>query len=430
MQAPKEPIVLGADPEAGEPDCNPLPTIDEESLAAATAALDAVGGANHGGDESNQGRAEAAGAAHPTEMCAASDRRALLEACIRAMLLYKGSSRTEPLLLPSSILPADRAVLHDVAQQHELVHETIKEAEGASSRLKISKVAQPLSEAEEALIEETFRNDIPPIDQSWADGHEKYDPRHWFGILLTIAVSKASPLFAVFAVACAMCVYKPMTGEYKRVVDHKQALFRKKHGRKMTALEVAKIPFKYLRSMMRQMCPPPLTIMLELHTLCEIFSSMICPVTNRMFFIPSWRSLLWKQLKYVAGGLLSDCPSLSLYFPTRKLSTGFQMYRCLRTSSALEGYHKHLRMLVEAAYAAKSNWLDLIMNAFDFRWSVKAGREAGLYDGTVAHFEMQMLDALQNAYGALPFKTRQMEGHRAVVDRASTVRSWLEPTGL
>ena len=48
-----------------------------------------------------------------------------------------------------------------------------------------------------------------------------------------------------------------------------------------------------------------------------------------------------KQLKYVAQGLLSDSPHIPLYMRLRKMLSGFLLYRCLRTSSALEGYHVH-----------------------------------------------------------------------------------------
>jgi len=52
-------------------------------------------------------------------------------------------------------------------------------------------------------------------------------------------------------------------------------------------------------------------------------------------------TVMTKQLKYVAQGLLSDSPHIPLYLRLRKMLSGFQLYRCLRTSSALEGYHVH-----------------------------------------------------------------------------------------
>ena len=80
------------------------------------------------------------------------------------------------------------------------------------------------------------------------------------------------------------------------------------------------------------------------------------------------------------------------------------MWRCLRTSSALEGYHKHLRMLMEAAWGASEEWLDTISNLFDFRWIVDAGRVVGIYSRDVPHYDFEMLDRLDDAIRALPFK--------------------------
>ena len=93
--------------------------------------------------------------------------------------------------------------------------------------------------------------------------------------------------------------------------------------------------------------------------------------------------------------------------------SGLKWWRSLRTSSALEGYHKYLRILVEAAWAAGAPWLDIITNLFDFRWIVDRGRAVALYDEFVYHYDMQLRDALLDALEALPFKEpRALPKHR------------------
>ena len=251
---------------------------------------------------------------------------------------------------------------------------------------------------------------LPPVNSKWKSGRYKYDARHWLGILLTMVAVKTCALFPSFAIACSMCLFKPMRGEYMRVVRHLRSTYSG-----ITPKEISAKPWRYFRRMMRQVCPPPLVIMRGIKDVCEVYSHMTDPDTKRRFLNPDWRTVLKKQLKYVAQGLLSDNPALPLYWEIGKMASGFVVYRCLRTSSALEGYHAHLVRLVLHAYGAGQDWMDAIMNLFDFRWCVLAGRKAGLYDDAVRHFELELRDALQSALEALPFDVkRQLPKHRSV----------------
>ena len=105
------------------------------------------------------------------------------------------------------------------------------------------------------------------------------------------------------------------------------------------------------------------------------------------------------ELKRLEEGLLPGEPDLTPAPTTRDLTigvmrSGLAIYRCLRTSSALEGYHLHLRRCVDEAWAAGEGWLDAVMNLFDFRWNVLAGRRIGLYDDSIGHFEVYLRDML------------------------------------
>ena len=64
---------------------------------------------------------------------------------------------------------------------------------------------------------------------------------------------------------------------------------------------------------------------------------------------------------------------MSLYIPLRKMKSGLQLWRCLRTSSALEGYHLHYRETVSALCKASGpRWRDVVVGEFNFRWVVRA----------------------------------------------------------
>jgi len=77
---------------------------------------------------------------------------------------------------------------------------------------------------------------------------------------------------------------------------------------------------------------------------------------------------------YVRENYVSDPPGINLYVPLpQKMTTGFVRYRCLRSSSALEGYHLHLRECAKScAMGCGPRWSDILHNEFDWRWIVRA----------------------------------------------------------
>lgn len=62
------------------------------------------------------------------------------------------------------------------------------------------------------------------------------------------------------------------------------------------------------------------------------------------FFIRDAWQIFTKEIAYVQKGYLSDVPGMNMYTYVRTIaSTGCIVYRGKRSSSALEGYHLHLR---------------------------------------------------------------------------------------
>jgi hypothetical protein len=82
---------------------------------------------------------------------------------------------------------------------------------------------------------------------------------------------------------------------------------------------------------------------------------------------------------------------------------------------ALEGYHAHLRRLLEHCYSASDKTRDAIVNCFDFRFNVRAARAASLFDPGVKHFNMQLLDEIDHLLLALGLQG--LELHHQVADK-------------
>lgn len=114
--------------------------------------------------------------------------------------------------------------------------------------------------------------------------------------------------------------------------------------------------------------------------------------------------------------------------PYLQLDTGFQVYRTLRSTSQLEGYHLHLRLIIDPRgrhgslryKMAKINW-------FDFRWSLRALIKAGLHP-SIDHCHRWLRDELYDMV-----KGTDLEGKLKELDgwtRLDTSKMPIVPRGL
>ena len=83
---------------------------------------------------------------------------------------------------------------------------------------------------------------------------------------------------------------------------------------------------------------------------------------------------------------------MAMYAKLRVTADGLQLYRTLRTSSAVEGYHLHLsRCLAAGAKSAGIHWIDAVRCEFDYVWTVRMLRGAGWF-GSAKHYNLQLID--------------------------------------
>jgi hypothetical protein len=116
------------------------------------------------------------------------------------------------------------------------------------------------------------------------------------------------------------------------------------------------------------------------------------------FLVHDWKRYLRTSVGYVQTGKLSDKPGVAMYVLLGTLSTGFKVYRCLRSSSQLEAYWLYLRELTRASgRGCCPAWLDALCEDADFRWNMRAGRKLEI-PGYIAsdHFELDLHDQMKD----------------------------------
>ena len=74
--------------------------------------------------------------------------------------------------------------------------------------------------------------------------------------------------------------------------------------------------------------------------------------------------------KHIVNGCISDPKDEPLYFAQGKLKNGMVKFRCIRGTSSLEGYHRHVRKLFKSCCSSKVAHASLI--EFNYRWNIKA----------------------------------------------------------
>jgi hypothetical protein len=92
--------------------------------------------------------------------------------------------------------------------------------------------------------------------------------------------------------------------------------------------------------------PPPAVLFPRLQAVYDFFKELHDPMHQRPFFNSNHAHRFRVEMAYVLKGYLSDPLGVPLYIPLRTLKTGLVIFRCVRTTSALEGYHCHLRQVL------------------------------------------------------------------------------------
>ena len=73
-------------------------------------------------------------------------------------------------------------------------------------------------------------------------------------------------------------------------------------------------------------------------------------------------------LQHIRKGCLSDVPGVTYYYETGVDSFGIPILHCFRGTSALEGFHQHLRKLLRR-YAVSPRLASAILSVFVHRWN-------------------------------------------------------------
>ena len=387
---------------------------DGAAAAGGVAAIRADGDEEEDEDEEEEDGAAAAAADEVNDAPDFGTQKTVLQAARTLIDVWFDSSDLEPLKLPTCLSVDDRGVLHAYCENLGIAHETHGEGGGESDRyLVVSRrpggSATAANGGGSSSSSTTFGGDIVARlkfrDDLWKELLIKYDVRHFMGNWFLMAQSKSSALFKYFCIASSDAIFVVREGQRERVKAHLRKLFKQGEGaveQKRVDSLILRVKRRYWRRHCEYTIPEPRVLVRALLSVYLFFKDLDDPETGRPFFSAGHQQRCITELQYVAYGWLSDHPKIPLYRAGRTLKTGFVLSRCLRSSSALEGYHAPFNDAMAACgHRAGLDWMEASSNEFDFRWCVRALRSAGIIPSWVRMFNLALIDEVWDLAEAL-----------------------------
>ena len=113
---------------------------------------------------------------------------------------------------------------------------------------------------------------------------------------------------------------------------------------------------------------------------------------------------------HIKTGCISDSPAISLYFEKGKDQlTGVTLYRCARGTNDLEGFHNHMRSLVEWCVGAGVG-SDLLLELI-YRWNLDRSISNRGLDGSIGDFyDQPIIEAIQVRWACVRTRLRVYRG--------------------
>lgn len=164
-----------------------------------------------------------------------------------------------------------------------------------------------------------------------------------------------------------------------------------------------------------RMIPPAPEALQRFDLVIRVYGGLLDKITKQPLLRADARLAAKRLRSHIAAGCLSDPKSVSLYFQEGKDSvTGFPLYRCVRGTNDLEGYHLHMRLI--AAWCISPRLANLLLLEHNYRWNLRqAVKNRGLDASVGGFYEQPVLEAIQVRYKVcIPSSLRLWSGiHRS-----------------
>ena len=204
----------------------------------------------------------------------------------------------------------------------------------------------------------------------WMGERVKLDPVHWF-MRLGDLISMGHSLRGIFFRHLRDAVFAIPSEEKKEWEAAMREKLEKEGGR--TPDEISLLIIKAYEKMLkctRRVIPPPDDLLAATNKVYALFGHQVDKKTGEPLFDERCWDAVKKGEKHIQNGCLSDLPGLDLYSVSRNKKHLNDEVHCARGTSAIEGWHKHLRRGFQGTSISPANALLLLLGKVH-SWNLK-----------------------------------------------------------
>ena len=250
------------------------------------------------------------------------------------------------------------------------------------------------------------------IDEFWHLRDEQTTPqdlRHYLTNVMRMCDAKPGDYaWRRCVIDLADVFFKPMKGERERLQADMRLRF--------TDQQISRFGRSYYRRFTRHVCPPPHEQLRDFYDWYQFWSRFPHPtISGRSMFTANPWDIFKHECKYVQQGFTSDPPGVLMYVPVRTTKYGRVIYRCLRSSSQVEGWHNFLiRNTDFRAKAASQRIKDACLRGSRDSWNVRSAVAANVIP-PIYHFRLALRDMLCDIVKHTPLRIMEaLRGWRRV----------------
>ena len=235
---------------------------------------------------------------------------------------------------------------------------------------------------------------------SWRSNKVKLDAFHLCQ-RISRTLSKRHALFTVFMSRLRDVFFIPNPGDIEVV---KQSL--KEKGLTDQQIEdKMRFNYKYFMRRVRRTIPSPAALEEEFKALVEVYAKQLDPKTNEPLFRRKTWAVYKTSLVHIKNGCVSDAPGVTYYIEIGVDSTGMPLFKCIRGTSALEGFHQKIRQLLRG-FNFSPRLAIAILHDYIYRWNIGLAVSArglpGKYGGWYSHHFIEELQDVSLSWNLSP----------------------------
>jgi hypothetical protein len=122
------------------------------------------------------------------------------------------------------------------------------------------------------------------------------------------------------------------------------------------------------KTRVRRTVPGPVELEREFKRVVQVFADLLDAKTGKPLFSKDTWNLHKSTLKHTQKGCLSDVAGMLYYVQLRTDSMGIPMFKCLRGTNALEGFHQKIRQVIRGFNVSPRHAVALL-HEFVCRWN-------------------------------------------------------------